>query len=173
MNRQYVPCMITHEQAESILSRRHPILRTRVRPTSVELLYIPHYLFSVSFAGGRSASDQLVVDAVIGQFAYFRGRRFDPMPVHPSDQIAFKLDVQQAQERGIAAYKRALLQAGLKNGAGYEIQRVALQQEIYIPFWVGYFERKGKIRLAIIDAIRGELQGPKIRQIILEAFHLA
>ena len=37
-----------------------------------------------------------------------------------------------------------------------------------VPYWVGIFERKGTVHIEVLDAIRGTLEGAKMRDVIEE-----
>jgi hypothetical protein len=41
---------------------------------------------------------------------------------------------------------------------------------LYLPYWVGVYERRGQARLEIIDARRGRFEGAKLREIVADWF---
>jgi hypothetical protein len=42
--------------------------------------------------------------------------------------------------------------------------------DFHLPYWIGVFERGGAVELEAIDAVRGRLEGTKIREIAVEWF---
>lgn len=41
---------------------------------------------------------------------------------------------------------------------------------VLVPYWVGIFERDGAVHIEVLDAIRGSLEGGKMRDVIEESF---
>ncbi len=166
---QIIRASFSADQARERLSRN--ILFRRRYPDTVELLYLPFYIFEMRLE--PELKEYGAVDGIHGTFLYF-----DPStltadePARPLELPPPVLSQEEARERAISEYRRALLFAGMRRGGrAWQIRSVQPYGFYYLPYWVGYFSRKRFVQLAIIDGLAGEPQGPKIRRAILDIIH--
>jgi len=47
---------------------------------------------------------------------------------------------------------------------------INLAASLHLPYWVGVYERQGRARLEIINALQGRFEGAKLREIVAEWF---
>lgn len=43
-----------------------------------------------------------------------------------------------------------------------------LGRTFYVPYWVGLYRRGERVRIEVLDAVRGALEGPRLREIVEE-----
>ncbi|MDQ7064710.1 MAG: hypothetical protein Q9P90_10750 [candidate division KSB1 bacterium] len=157
---------LSQSQARDRLSRKR-FLRGRQWPDAVELTHLPFYVFEMQLE--PEMKEYGAVDGIHGTFLYFDPTGVQADPVKDAAALPLpRLDWQQAREQALAEYRRALLHASMRRGGRpWEIKRITPLGRFYLPYWIGYFRRGETIRMAVIDALSGEPQGPKIRRAIL------
>jgi hypothetical protein len=47
---------------------------------------------------------------------------------------------------------------------------IELAASLHIPYWVGVYERDGRARIEIVNALHGRLEGAKLRELVAEWF---
>ena len=160
---------IARASAPQKISQGGLIKALRKLPQKVELFYLPHYIFAVEIATPERTVEHVAVDAITGEFSYYVEQPTQDHPDQPSEILPFEISLPVAERHALEGLKRALLQASLKRGRAFEIKRIIARQGLYLPFWVGYDLRKGRVKIAIIDAMEGRPQAGKVKQIILQA----
>jgi hypothetical protein len=136
--------------------------------------YVPYHLFRVIFHDERAATDSLLAfDAVIGNLDPYQ---FDRLPeedlrmrIHTAMTAAVRISEQDARKTFDERMMRSALMKGL-----YKLGRVKVEGELietlYMPYWIGAYERRDRVRLEVIDAVRGRFEGAKMRDLVTEWF---
>ena len=134
--------------------------------------YIPYRLFRVTSTGrGKPTQIFLALDVATGRLAPYQ---FD---APPADDARLSIETERRAPVGIdeatalASLKDRFMRLTFFNGI-FKIGRYHCAAEpiadFYLPYWIGVFERGGAAEIEAIDAVRGRLEGAKIREIALE-----
>ncbi len=167
----YVRPLIAQEQAQVLLAKPPRPLARKRKIVKAELFYLPCYLFNakVDKRDGSSNSGQICVDAIKGSFAFFLGVEFDGLPIEPYRTSGFLLSVDSARQLGLDGYRRHLLLQSLKRREQASLHSFQFDKEIYYPYWIGYFRRKSRLDFEVVDALSGQRQGVKMREVFIAA----
>ncbi len=167
----YIRPLIGREQAQALLAKPPRPLARKRRILKAELFYLPCYLFNatVEKRDGSSNCGQICVDAVRGSFAFFLGAESDPSPLEPYRTSAFLLSIDAARGLGLDGYRRHLLLQSLKRREEASLGSFEFDREIYYPYWIGYFPRKNGFDFEAVDALSGQRQGVKMREVFIAA----
>lgn len=139
----------------------------RGRLAAVTEMLLPYYLFEVTLPGG--AKTFLAIDALEGQLDL---HSFERVPVlgreatpAKGELVNAKLSVDLARERVVdQTLRRVFLDGFFKQHRGtIEAGHIGL---LYLPYWVGIFERGGNVTLEVIDAYRALFEGEKMREVV-------
>ena len=68
------------------------------------------------------------------------------------------------------SYERMLLEHGLRNKTTTTVADIRQVGGMHYPFWVGYFKRGEAYDFSALDAVSGEVQGVRMRKVLLAAF---
>lgn len=139
--------------------------------------YVPFRLFKVTVDDGRKIIDSLLaIDASTAKLDLIQ---FDAIPAaderhqieseRPLPVSPISVDEQEAFKRLEEKMMRSVFMKGFFRLAGWRISG-ELVEVLYLPYWVGVYERRGQAHLEIIDALRGRFEGAKIREIVGEWF---
>lgn len=167
----YACLRINREKAEKLLAAPPRPLAKKRKILKVDLFYLPHYIYSLKIRhkNGTLANATICVDGLQGVYGTFSEAETEENPVLPARILKAKLTCQQAQEDGVEEFRRFMLKISLKKKSLSEIESCEYRGEIFYPFWVGYFRRKGAYDFEAIDAISGQKQGAKMKPVFMEA----
>lgn len=137
--------------------------------------YVPYQFFELQIRNGKKATHRLfAIDAVNGNLDLLS---FD-LPFDKNQECtriethrffpALKSEV-EAFESLEEKLRRGIFARGFFKVKNLRIEGRFLEM-IYLPYQVGVYERNHQVRLEIIDAVRGQLEGAKLRTIISEWF---
>ena len=136
--------------------------------------YLPFRLFRMTVVSGKREKELLMaIDAVTGgldlylfdeapraeEFARIQTPRFAPLLL--GEAQALKLLGERLKRE---AYLKGFFTLGELNVRG---QFVA---EFHWPYWVGVYERDEQARMEVLDAVRGRLEGAKLREVVTDWF---
>jgi hypothetical protein len=137
--------------------------------------YIPYRFFQLDWSAGRSSPGAfLAADAVTGKLDLIQ---FDRLP---EEGRRLTLDTAMVAEERIneeEAYRlvRESMTRWIFMKGFFKLSRVDVKIEmaasLHIPYWIGVYERDGSARIEIVNALRGRLEGAKLREIVTEWFH--
>jgi hypothetical protein len=139
---------------------------------SVAQIYLPFRLHDVTLRRGRRVERLLIgIDAVAGVLDLYR---FDESPspnalvrVPAANQMQPLLPAPAARDIVAARMQRVMYRrvGFLAIGAcRLEVQPVG--DVVYVPYWLGFFGRGEAASLVVIDAVRRQIEGAKVRQLI-------
>jgi hypothetical protein len=136
--------------------------------------YLPYYLFRVEVQNaGKTFAQFLAIDAARGELDLYRFEsipaavdlievetiQFSPAAV--SAKAAFAL-LQEKVRREV--YRQGFFQVSDLRITG------TLLQHYYCPYWIGLYEQKNQVKVEVVDAVRGCLEGAKVRELALTWF---
>jgi hypothetical protein len=132
--------------------------------------YVPYRLFEVRVSNAdRAYKSLLAVDSATGKL----------------DLYSF--DGGLAGRRRSATETERVVQAALSEPESFQILREKLERReylrgffklkglnvsgrcidsVHIPYWVGVYRRKDRAAIEVVDALRGSLEGAKLREIV-------
>lgn len=152
--------------------------RARRRGTLQAVLdfYIPYRLYRVETAGANlPARFYLAVDAVTGRLDPYR---FEEAPdeamqvrVETERSAAAAIDDERAEAEIAERVLRMAFLGGLFRLRDYECAAEPVS-DFHVPYWVGIFARGERVELEVIDAVRGQMEGAKVREIIADWFRM-
>jgi hypothetical protein len=59
--------------------------------------------------------------------------------------------------------RRIVYQTGFFRVRGLRIRATRLALDLHVPYWLGFYERGGALRLRVLDAVRCRFEGGKAR----------
>lgn len=136
--------------------------------------YVPYYCFRVTVMNaGRPVQRLLAIDAVTGQLDL---RYFDGIP---DDAQLCSLEAEHLLEIGIAetnAFSKLeeMMRRRVMMQGFFRISRLEITGEMtglfYLPCFVGVYERHSRVRIEVVDALTGRLEGGKMRDLMAAWF---
>ena len=138
---------------------------------SVAEVYIPFHLYKVEIVNGaRRKTCLLGLEAVTGSLDLFW---FDRLP-GPEDTFCLetrnhpkpRLAERDAHERLRDKVRGMVFQSGFFRIRGLRIQVRPIPMEVHVPYWVGFFGRRQRASMAVLDAVRNRFEGAKARLLI-------
>jgi hypothetical protein len=165
---------LTRAQASRVL--KGPWRELRRGPLRLVMeFYIPYQLFQVRVINGRKAFDRLLaIDAATGRLDLYG---FDA-PLAGADRLL--IETERVAPSGISEaraleileerVKREVLMRGF-----FALKRLRIEgwhlEKLHIPYWVGIYGRDEQAGLEVVDAVRGRLEGAKLREVVTAWFH--
>ena len=165
----YAISKIDEEKAKIRLAKNPRPLTRKRQIIKTELLYLPCYIFTIGIEtlNKGESSEQVCVDAIQGQFAYFKGANFIESQPGSSRSYDFEIFQNEAETIALNEYKRHLLKHSLKKKVHITVKSIQFDKKIYYPYWIGYFRRKGALDFDVIDGLSAERQGVKMRPVFI------
>lgn len=138
---------------------------------SVAEFYVPFRMFRARIVNRGIADERLVaLDAVAGTLDLFQ---FDHLPndsettyLATRNCAGAELDNGRATELLIAKLRRVLYSRGFFRMRELSITAHPLDEELFIPYWLGFRGSDGHARIAVLDAVRRRLEGAKVRRLV-------
>jgi hypothetical protein len=166
---------VTREQAvdQFVSSGFSKIFRNRAFGSlrSVAEFYVPFRLYQTRIVNRGVADERLVaLDAVSGTLDVFQ---FDHLPadsetsyIETRNCANAELENGRATELLIAKLRRVLYSRGFFRMRDLSITATPLDEELFIPYWLGFRGSDGHARVAVIDAVRRRFEGAKVRRLV-------
>jgi len=175
---------ISEKEAENIFSKKKKFSLSKLKKISLslerlEILYLPFYLFHVSVQmEGKERSKKLPlikkvtlsVDGLLGHSVFYAKDDLDVESRTKKAVCGFELTPSEAQKAVLNEYRAFLLEHGLRTRSASQAEEISGGKKIFHPFWIGYFQKKGRYDFIALDAVSGEIQGIKMRKVFLKAF---
>lgn len=139
---------------------------------SVAQIYVPFRLHEVTVRRGRRVERLLIgIDAVAGALDLYR---FDESPspnallhVPTSNHIQPLLSAAAAREIVAARMQRVMYQrVGFLAIGACRLDVQPVSDIVYVPYWLGFFGRGEAASLVVMDAVRRQIEGVKMRRLI-------
>jgi hypothetical protein len=144
------------------------------RLVSVIDFYVPFRIYSVDMTNaGRSTRGVFGIDAATGELDLFC---FDALPSEDEKhQVETKrfapVSIEEARAGGMLEerLKREVYLKGFFRVSGLKIEPRPVEI-LFIPYWVGLYERAGRFHIDAVNALNGSLEGGKLRGLVAEWF---
>lgn len=139
---------------------------------SVADLYVPFRLYHVTIGCGRTCETAVLgVDGVTGALDLYR---FDTVPgsadlmdVCTRNHVAPALSAAAAGEIAASRVKRIVFgRVGFLAAPRVRLDVRPIEGEVHVPYWAGFFGRSDRASLVVIDAVRRQVEGAKVRGVI-------
>jgi hypothetical protein len=138
---------------------------------SVAEFYVPFRLFRARIVNGGATDENLVaLDAVSGTLDLFK---FDHVPdesetmrIETRNCAAPGLENQRATELLVAKLRRVLYSRGFFRMRGLSITATPLDDELFVPYWLGFRGSGNDAHVSVIDAVRRRPEGAKLRRLV-------
>ena len=165
----FVVSRVEKSRALTQLTKKPQPLSRRRNIIKVELLYLPSYLFTITIVSSNrgTSSEQVCIDGIQGQFAFFKDADFVKEPPDKSRIYNFVISQNDAEKIALEDYKRQLLKHSLKKKVTVMVKSIQFESKIHYPYWIGYFHRKGALDFEVIDGLSAERQGVKMKPIFV------
>jgi hypothetical protein len=137
---------------------------------SVAEFYVPFRLFRTRILNRGVVDDKLVaLDAVSGTLDLFQ---FDHLPdetetvqVETRNCASAELEDSRARDLLIAKLRRVLYSGGFFRVRDLSITAAPLEDELFLPYWLGFRGAGAQARVSVIDAVRRRPEGAKVRRL--------
>lgn len=165
---------VTQEEAIRLFQPSGPtrLLRTVLSGPlrSVAEAYIPFHLFRVTIVNrGRTESSVMGLDAVRGTLDPYRfehaPKESETIRIKTRNSLPVGLAPNEATSLMVAKVRRLLYGTGFFRLQGIEISAEPLEDELHIPYWLGFSGSGGQARLRVLDGVRRQREGGKVRSI--------
>jgi hypothetical protein len=138
---------------------------------SVADFYIPFRLFQVEVSNaGKRDTRILGLEAVVGSLDLYR---FEQIPgsseiisVETRNHPESRLDDARAHELVVDKFRRALYSEGFFRMRDLSITATPLPGDLHIPYWVGFRGSGARAQVFVIDAVRRQFEGAKVRDLL-------
>lgn len=130
--------------------------------------YIPLRIFRTEIRNAAKTETACFgIDAVEGSMdlIQFEGAS-DLIELQTRNWVAPVLDQSELKAKLVDKVRRLAYQRGFFSLSDLEIRTEALSFGIFIPYWVGFYGTNGSLRPRVLDAVRCEPAGPKVRSLI-------
>jgi len=138
---------------------------------SVADFYIPFQLFQLEILNrGKRERRIFGLDAVNGsldlyQFEQLPGPR-EVIHLETRNCVQALLEDAHARELIVAKVRRLVFSTGFFRVRDLRISAEPIPGEIHIPYWIGFRGRGVHARIAVMDAVRRQIEGAKVRQLL-------
>jgi hypothetical protein len=137
---------------------------------SMAAVYVPYHLFRVTMAdAGQQESSYFAIDAVTGTLDVYRFDRVPDLDVIESrNRIPARLSSNEAWPLLAAKVQRAIFQTGFFKLRDPRMSGTIERTDLHIPYWVGFYQNGGNVRLRVLDGVRCRFEGGKARALFEE-----
>lgn len=155
--------VVEREQALSKFSRRW----MSGKLLGVADIYIPYRLYKVNLEDRRVRTARLLaIDAVSGNLDPFE---FSETPLQnrctdmeTRNYLPAQLSEPETHAAALAKFRRLLFSAGFFRLAKPVISVELVESAFFFPYWAGFYGQEQSVRVLMLDAIRGTIEGGKI-----------
>jgi|SRR5215831_935288 len=150
--------------------------RLRGRVQSIAEIYIPYRLFEVTISNsGRRENSIFALDAVHGVLDLYR------FSSAPSDTETLTLETRNVvsptqptstdAEKVVAKVRRQIFAKGFFKVRDLQLEAKPIPGEVCIPYWVCFRGTNSSLNFLVLDAVRRQVEGAKVRQLVEEWLH--
>jgi hypothetical protein len=157
---------------QSVVEREQALSKFSHRWMSGKLLgvadiYIPYRLYKMNLEDRRVRTTRLLaIDAVSGNLDPFEFSE-TPLQNRYTDMetrnfLPAQLSEPETHAAALAKFRRLLFSAGFFRLAKPVISVELVESVLFIPYWAGFYGQEHSVRVLMLDAIRGTIEGGKI-----------
>ncbi len=135
---------------------------------SVAPAYVPFRLYEVEMTdGARRGRSWFALDAVSGTLDLY-GFEHPPAAgeleeVETRNRLEPMLGDEQAMEALKDKLRRLMFQRGFFRIRNLELRTKIAAPDLYVPYWIGFYESGAAVRIRVLDAVRRRFEGGKAR----------
>jgi hypothetical protein len=138
---------------------------------SVADFYIPFRIFQVEITNaGKNDRKILGIDAVTGSLDpyYFEQMSLteNVRDIESRNCLSTNLDLNQLEKIAVTKVQRVLFTRGFFRVRNLSISLNPDSKEIHIPYWVGFRGRSDAVSFEVIDAVRRQPEGARVRRLL-------
>lgn len=126
-------------------------------------VYVQYFLFHVKC--GIARPRLFAIDSVDGSLDLFEFPRVpqgqEVLAFEGRNRIPAELSEASAAELLREKVLRVLFQQGFFKLRDARLEIVPASCELYLPYWLGFYERGGAVRCRVMDAVRRRIEGAK------------
>jgi len=126
-------------------------------------VYVQYFLFHVKC--GNAVRRYFAMDAVDGSLDLFEFPRIPQGPevltLEGRNRIRAALGEACAAELLREKVLRVIFQQGFFKLRDARVEIIPADCELYLPYWLGFYERRGAVRCRAMDAVRRRIEGAK------------
>jgi len=145
------------------------LLRRRLgagRLHSLADAYVPFSVYRVEIVNGTKRETHcFALDAVKGTLDPYAFPRVpeprEMVPIETRNRALPVLDPFWARELLTEKVRRMLFQRGFFRIWNLTIRAEPISLDLHIPYWIGFYDAGGSVRLRVLDAVRGTFEGGK------------
>jgi len=136
--------------------------------------YVPFHLFQVRVSNGAKRTAMLLaIDSVKGNLDLYGFEN------PPSSEQRISIETERVAQVGIdEACAFSILESKVKREAYlkgfFKVKNLDVTgtrvEGLHVPYWVGVYKRQERVSLEVLDAVRGRLEGAKLREVVTEWF---
>ncbi len=128
--------------------------------------YVPFSVYRVEIVDGLMRETHcFALDAVTGTLDPYAFPRVpepqEMVPVETRNRAEPVLDPFRACELLTEKVRRMLFQRGFFRIRNLTIRAEPISLDLHIPYWIGFYDAGGSVRLRVLDAVRGTFEGGK------------
>jgi hypothetical protein len=128
--------------------------------------YVPFRLYSVKYKFGQAAQNRLfAMDDVDGSLDLFQFPRA-PKPgeleeIHTGNYVPAALEQERGEKLLREKALRLIFLQGMFKTRDPQLMVAREGEVIFIPYWLGFYEKNGAVRCRVMDAVRRRIEGAK------------
>jgi hypothetical protein len=130
-------------------------------------IYIPYRLYKMNLEDRRVRTARLLaIDAISGNLDPFEFSE-SPLQNRCTDMetrnfLPAQLSEPETHAAALAKFRRLLFSAGFFRLAKPVISVELVESAFFMPYWAGFYGQEHSVRVLMLDAIRGTIEGGKI-----------
>ncbi|MBI3951954.1 MAG: hypothetical protein HY314_16025 [Acidobacteria bacterium] len=149
------------------------LARWRGPLVGVGTTYIPYRVFQVEVSNrGQKQVSWLALDAVTAQLDLYQ---FDSPPA-PMDVLSIETDAALPARLSVGDMRPILIErvrrqvylGGFFRLRGLQIEVESAGMDLHLPYWVGICRKGNRVSFEVINAVRRQLEGAKMRGVLLQ-----
>ena len=138
---------------------------------SIADFYIPFRLFHVDISNSGECEQQIFgVDGLYGVLDLYHFERLPDqnqvIGIETRNCCVTSLDDFRAGELVVEKVRRMLFRQGFFRMRDMRIQAAPISGDLHIPYWVGFHGSGERARVSVIDAVRRQFEGAKVKRIL-------
>ncbi len=147
--------------------------RTTLGPLrSLADVYVPFHVYELRIANHANVTQQyFALDAVSGMLDPYRlehvPSEVDTIEVDTRNRIPTTLDPETGKAILCEKVRRMLFLQGFFRLRGLKLKAACLPAPVHFPYWVGFFGSGEHAAIRVLDALRRQPEGAKVRQMVL------
>lgn len=133
-------------------------------------VYVPFRVFRLDIRNKKTETVLLAVDALAGTLdPYTLDKNFsstETTSAHTRNAIEPVLIQSQAAQFAINHARRIVFRRGFLHLRNLQITAACMIENLYVPYWVGFYGADSRARLSVISALSGRAEGAKLRGLL-------